>query len=111
MSEERRVIIASEAGIAIRSVKDIAGMMGACFGAHGLILREQDLAPAFFDLKTGLAGELLQKCVNYQLRAAIVVPDLEAHGDRFRELAYEHRSHNMIRFVRSREEADAWLRA
>lgn len=111
MSEERRVIIASEAGIAIRSVKDLPDMIGACFGAGGLILGEEDLAPEFFDLKSGLAGELLQKCVNYGLRTAIVVPEPEAHGERFRELAYEHRSHNMIRFVRSREEADAWLRA
>jgi transcriptional regulator with XRE-family HTH domain len=111
MSEERRILIASESGIAIRSAKDITDMIGACFGADGLVLREEDLAPEFFDLETGLAGELLQKCVNYGLRAAIVVPRPEAHGERFRELAYEHRSHNLIRFVRSREEADAWLRA
>jgi hypothetical protein len=111
MSDARRIIIASEAGIAIRSVNDIADTIGACFGADGLILREEDLAPEFFDLRSGLAGELLQKLVNYQLRTAIVVPEPEAHGERFRELAYEHRSHDMIRFVRSREEADAWLRA
>ena len=30
------------------------------------------LAPDFFSLKTGLAGELLQKFVNYRMRAAIV---------------------------------------
>ena len=111
MPDERRIIVASDAGIAIRSVKDINDMIGACFGAEGILLREEDLAPDFFDLSSGLAGELLQKLVNYRLRAAIVVPDPDAHGERFSELAYEHRTHDMIRFVRSREEADAWLRA
>lgn len=111
MPDERRIIIASEAGIAIRSVKDIADMIGACFGAEGILLTEDDLAPELFDLHSGLAGELLQKLVNYRLRAAIVLRDPAAYGERFRELAYEHRSHDIIRFVRSRDEADAWLRA
>jgi len=31
---------------------------------EGIILREEDLAPEFFDLRSGLAGELLQKFVN-----------------------------------------------
>lgn len=111
MSEAHRVIIAAEAGIVVRSANDVADVIGACFGAAGILLVEEDLAPAFFDLSSGLAGELLQKLVNYRVRAAIVVPRPEAHGERFRELAYEHRSHDMVRFVASRAEADAWLRA
>jgi hypothetical protein len=110
MNQERRAIVASEAGISVRSFRDIPDAVGACIGAAGLILTEEDLAPAFFDLKTGLAGELLQKLVNYRVRAAIVVADLEPYGERVRELAREHASHPVIRFVRSREEADAWLR-
>jgi hypothetical protein len=58
-----------------------------------------------------LAGELFQKFINYGLRVAIVLPDPEAFGERFSELAYEHRSHNMIRFVRSKAEAESWLHA
>jgi hypothetical protein len=110
MTEKNRVIVASESKIAIRSVNDINDTIGACFGAEGIILVEADLAPAFFDLSSGLAGELLQKLVNYKLRAAIVVPNPEAYGERFSELAYEHRTHDTVRFVRSRAEADAWLR-
>lgn len=109
MSGDHRIIIASEAGIAVRSAKGISDVIGACFGAAGIVLVEEDLGPAFFDLRTGLAGELLQKLVNYRLRAAIIVPHPEAHGERFRELAYEHRSHDTVRFVASRAEADAWL--
>ncbi|WP_428263940.1 DUF4180 domain-containing protein [Haliangium sp.] len=109
MNQQRQVVIASEASIVIRTARDITDAIGACGGAAGIILAEQDFAPEFFDLRSGLAGEFFQKLVNYRVRAAIVLPDPSAHGDRFRELAYEHQTHPVIRFVRSREEANAWL--
>jgi hypothetical protein len=37
------------------------------------------------------------------------VPDPKAHGDRFAELAYEHATHNQVRFVRSMDEATEWF--
>jgi hypothetical protein len=109
MSAERNIVVAAEAGIAIHSAKDIPYVLGAFAGADGLLLTEAELGPAFFDLKSGLAGELLQKFVNYHMRVAIILPKPDAYGPRFRELAYEHRTHPLVRFVPSREEADAWL--
>ena len=109
MNEERRIVIASDSGISIRSFSDISDALGASIGAEGLILTEDDLAKEFFDLSSGLAGELFQKFMNYKLRVAIVLPDPEAYGERFSELAYEHSSHSMIRFVRSKDDAKAWL--
>ena len=102
-------LFASEAGIAIRSSSDISNAVGATFGTGGLILVESDLAPDFFDLKTGIAGELFQKFTNYRLRLAVVVPDPQRHGDRFDELAREHRSHSNIRIVPTKSEATAWM--
>jgi uncharacterized protein DUF4180 len=109
MNEERKILVASDSGISIRTSSDISDALGACIGAEGLILTEQDLAREFFDLRSGLAGELFQKFINYKLRVAIVLPDTGAYGERFGELAYEHTSHSMIRFVRSTDEAKAWL--
>ena len=109
MNEVRRIIVASDSGISIRSLSDIPDVLQACMASEGLILTENDLAREFFDLRSGLAGELFQKFMNYGLRLAIVLPDPEAYGERFGELAYEHASHNMIRFVRSADEAKAWL--
>jgi hypothetical protein len=109
MSEEGKVLVAADAGISIGSLSDISDAIAASFGAAGLILTEGDLTPEFFELRSGLAGELFQKCMNYQLRLAIVLPDPAAYGERFGELAYEHASHNMIRFVRTKAEAEAWL--
>ena len=61
--------------------------LGACIGAKGLIISETDLAPEFFDLRTGLAGEVFQKFMNYKARVAILLPDPDRYGDRFSELA------------------------
>jgi len=109
MNEERRILIASDSGIYIRSFRDISDAIAACIEAEGLILTENDLAQEFFDLRSGWAGELFQKCINYNVRLAIVLPNPEAYGERISELAYEHKSHSIIRFVRSKDEAEAWL--
>ena len=109
MNEGHRILIASDSGISIRSFSDIPDVIAVCFGTDGLILTEDDLAREFLDLRSGLAGELFQKFVNYKLRMAIVLPDPDAYGERISELAYEHKSHNVIRFVRSKDEAEAWL--
>jgi hypothetical protein len=109
MNEQRKIVVASDSGIFIRSFRDISDALGACIGAEGLVLTESDVAPEFFDLRSGLAGELFQKFSNYRLRLAIVLPNPKAYGEHFSELAYEHRSDDMIRFVRSEEDAKAWL--
>jgi hypothetical protein len=96
--------------IAIRSLGDISDALVASMEHDGLILAEADLCPEFFDLHTGLAGEVLQKFVNYRARLAIILPDPKAHGERFSELVYEHREHAAVRFVSSEEDARRWLK-
>ena len=109
MSIERKIVVASEAGIFIRSTADISDALNTCIMSHALILTEQDVAPEFFDLRTGLAGELFQKFTNFRKRVAIVLPNPEFYGERLADLAYEHSSHSLIRFVNSKEEAESWL--
>lgn len=40
-------------------------------GAGSMIVESKNFDPKFFDLKTGLAGEVLQKFSNYRVRLAI----------------------------------------
>jgi Domain of unknown function (DUF4180) len=105
-----KILVASDAGVSIRSMRDVSKAVGATLGTNGLILTEADVSSEFFDLKSGLAGELFQKFANYALCLAIIVPSPERYGERFNELAREHKSHNQIRVVRSEEEALTWLR-
>ena len=106
----RDVAAVSDLGVALRSAADIPGVIGAAWGLDGVLLREADLVPAFFDLRTGLLGELFQKCANDRLAVAFVVPDPAAHGERFTELAREHATRPQIRFFREEGVAWAWLR-
>jgi hypothetical protein len=94
----------------IRGFDDVAGHAFAGGGAAGLCLDESELHPDFFNLRNGVAGELLQKCVNYRLRVALVIADPAKYGERFAELAREHGAHPTVRFVRTREDGERWLR-
>jgi len=40
--------------------------------AHKIILDKKNFAPDFLELRTGLAGKILQKFVNYRVQLAIV---------------------------------------
>jgi hypothetical protein len=94
----------------IRSFNDVADQLHSSEAIEGICLDEQDFAPEFFDLRSGLAGELFQKFANYQFRLAIVLRDPAKYGERFAELVFEHRRHTAIRFFGSEEEARLWLR-
>lgn len=97
--------------IHIRSLADIADAISRGLEQGALLLDESNLCEEFFDLRSGLAGELFQKSVNYQTPLAIVISDAKKHGDRFNELVHEHRRHPFVRFFPSEPEARAWLEA
>jgi PadR family transcriptional regulator AphA len=93
----------------IKSPGDIAVALGASMDAGGLLLDEKQLSAEFFDLRTGLAREVLQKFTNYRARLAIVVADPSAYGSRFGELIHEHRAHAAVRFFGDAQQARRWL--
>ena len=95
--------------IGIRSRRTSRRSLGASIDNGGLVLDEQQLAADFFDLRTGLAGEVLQKFTNYRARLAIVIADDTAYGSRFSELIYEHRTHRSVRFFATEQLARQWL--
>jgi hypothetical protein len=109
MNPQPQIVIASEAQIKIHTLDDLPDVLGAMFGAEGLLLTEQELSPAFFDLKTGLAGEAFQKLTNYRIQTALVLENFEKYGERFSELVFEHQKHNLIRFFGSVDQAKTWL--
>ncbi len=77
-------------------------------GGARVLLQEAHLTEAFFDLKTGVAGAMLQKLINYHVQAAFVVRPERLAGH-FGELAWEARRSPAARFFTSTDEAEAWL--
>ena len=58
----------------INSVQDATDLLGNADyqGASRIIINEMSLDPQFFNLRTGIAGEILQKVSNYHKQLAIV---------------------------------------
>jgi hypothetical protein len=67
------VIAQLEDGI-IATLQDALDMIATASynGASGIVIPMERLSSDFFSLKTRFAGEVLQKFVNYSMRAAIV---------------------------------------
>ncbi len=93
----------------IRSRDDIATALRASAENGGLQIEEADLGAEFFDVKSGLAREVVRRFTSYRARVALVVGDLSSHGAEFAELAHEHRAHAMVRFFGSTQQARQWL--
>jgi hypothetical protein len=98
-------VIADE--IVIKSVQDALDLMADCGyqGAIGMIIREEQISPDFFDLQTRLAGEILQKFSNYRMKLAIIGDFSKYPGNSLRDFIYESNKSGRIFFVASIEEA------
>ncbi|WP_160715965.1 DUF4180 domain-containing protein [Chitinophaga solisilvae] len=72
---------------------------------NGIILHEHNITPEFFDLKTGLAGEVLQKCSTYQVRLAIVGDFSGYPGKSLRDFIYESNKGRLVNFLDTVEAA------
>lgn len=73
--------------------------------AENVIVHQQNLDENFFDLRSGLAGEMLQKVVNYRLRLAIVGDFSIYDSKSLKAFIYESNKSNAIAFVNSLAEA------
>ena len=69
--------------IELKTVQDALDLMANADyqGARSLVLHKENIDPAFFDLSSRIAGEILQKCVNYSVKIAIV-GDFAQHGSK-----------------------------
>ncbi len=74
-----------------------------------LMIHSEALSEDFFKLKTGVAGEILQKFINYAIKAAIIIPDQSRLVVRFRELVSEANKGNQYRFFAISADAQKWL--
>ncbi|GGM84541.1 hypothetical protein GCM10010967_15550 [Dyadobacter beijingensis] len=74
-----------------------------------MILHAENITPDFFDLKTGLAGEILQKFTNFKFRLAIV-GDFERYESKsLRDFIFESNKGRQVNFLPSVEQAVAKL--
>lgn len=107
--EENKVRIAevTAKGITITTAEDGLDIMGSLYfeDIDKIILHQENITPAFFELSTGIAGELLQKFSNYRVRL-IIVGDFSVYtGKSIRDFIYESNQGKQVGFVASVAEA------
>lgn len=93
--------------IIIQSIEDGTDLMGNIYyqEADKVILHEENITPDFFDLKTKMAGEILQKFSTYRVRLVIVGDFNKYESNSLRDFIYESNKGRMVNFTVSVEEA------
>jgi len=98
-------------GRLISSENDAVDLVAWCGenDTNRLMLYAANLHEDFFNLKTGLAGAVLQKFINYGIKAAAVIPPELSKQGRFGEMALEANRGQHFRVFSEASEAEAWL--
>jgi len=93
--------------IEIRNAQDALDILANCSyqGAYCIILREANIIPGFFDLKTRIAGNVLQKFSTYQVRLAIIGDFSKYTSKSLNDFISESNRTGRINFVDSLEHA------
>jgi len=93
--------------VVIHETQDALDIMGEAtyHGTYKIIIQENHLIDKFFDLKSGLAGDILQKFSTYRVQLAIV-GDFSNHQSRsLRDFIFESNKYGHVNFVGSMDEA------
>ena len=92
----------------LASVRDINRLIEMCLGegVNAALLYAPNLTPAFFDLSSGEAGEILQKLRNYHIRLAVVyTPGSVMFSSRFGEMLADEQGGAWFGVFESRQAA------
>ena len=76
----------------------------------GIVLYKESLEKVFFDLKTGLAGEMLQKFSNYCVKLAIIGDFSNEKSKSLNDFIRECNRGNLVFFVNNIEKAVNMMR-
>ncbi|MCK9393315.1 MAG: DUF4180 domain-containing protein [Candidatus Paceibacterota bacterium] len=93
-------------GIEISKPQDAVDLMAKCMPSRTtrVIVNEKNIIPEFFDLKTKIAGEILQKFATYRFKIAIVGDFSKYESNALKDFIYESNKHGEINFVGTVEE-------
>ncbi|GHT22406.1 hypothetical protein AGMMS4957_12570 [Bacteroidia bacterium] len=104
---EQKVAEILENSKPIKSVDDAIDYLGDCYyhNCIGIVIPASVLDSTFFELKTGLAGEILQKFTTYKMKVAIIGDFSNVASVSLRDFIRESNSRKSINFVASVKDA------
>lgn len=91
----------------IQSAQDGLDLMGNIYyqGFDKVILYERNITPEFFDLKTKIAGEILQKFSNYRIGLAIVGDFSKYESKSMKDFIFESNKTRHVNFLSTLNDA------
>ncbi|RZK57403.1 MAG: DUF4180 domain-containing protein [Pedobacter sp.] len=87
--------------IILNSAEDGLDLLGNLYyqDFDKIIIYEKNITPDFFDLKTGIAGEILQKFSNYRVQLAIIGDFEKFESKSIKDFIFESNKSKHINFV------------
>lgn len=109
--ENKKYIELISADTPLSTENDALDIIALCWEheTNYVLIHKDVLSESFFDLKTKTAGNIIQKFVNYGIKAAAIIPQETIQNERFKEMALEINKGNHFRMYDSKEEAENWL--
>ncbi|MDO5649759.1 MAG: DUF4180 domain-containing protein [Gallicola sp.] len=98
--EDKSIILADE-----NSALDFLMTIAYETGSNKVIINKENLTEDFFRLKTKVAGNILQKVVNYKMKLAIVGDYSKYSSESLKDFIYECNNGNDIFFVEDESQA------
>lgn len=89
----------------INSALDFIATVNYETECRNIAINKESIAEDFFNLSSGLAGEILQKFVNYNIKFAIVGDFSKYSSKALKDFIYECNSGKSIFFVPAKQEA------
>jgi hypothetical protein len=90
-------------GILLKEAQDFLDLAANC-PSRNIVLHKENIVPEFFDLKTKIAGNVLQKASNYRIRLGIVGNFKNISSKSLRDFIYESNKTEEIVFKENIEE-------
>lgn len=100
--ESSIVAIIESPDILINNPQDALDLMATIahlYGCNKMVISESSITKSFFDLKTGIAGDILQKYTNYNIKIAIVGNFENYNSKSLKDFIFESNQGNQVFFL------------
>jgi len=93
--------------LVLRTPQDGLDLLGSLYyqGFDGIILHKKNITPDFFDLKNGIAGEVLQKFSNYRVPLVVIGDFSQYTSKSMKDFIYESNNGRQVSFLPTLESA------
>ncbi|EEM04952.1 DUF4180 domain-containing protein [Bacillus pseudomycoides] len=106
--DNSKIAIIESSEIVIRDVQgalDLMASVNFSYDCQKILINKVNITEEFFNLRTGLAGEILQKYMNYRIKLAIVGDFNVYNSKSLADFIYECNKGKAVFFLKDEESA------